>query len=165
MSSDLQRESVFCHPLAEIYMLMNPLGQGLLQVRPEYGLMTVRVAVAVILLVRHGWEKRPGQWTAFARDFPDPIGIGSYASFLFAMFGDLVCPVLILLGLGVRLAALYALSNIFVAWALVHRFAFLGGTPEDDHGEVILLYLAGLLALVLGGGGAFALGDLIFRHS
>ena len=100
----------------------------------ERGMLVLRLSTAGVLFLRHGWEKRPGQWQAFASSFPDPIGIGPYTSFLIAFVGDFVCPVLIIAGLGTRWAAAYAFGNIFVAWALVHHFVFFGKAPAADHG-------------------------------
>jgi putative oxidoreductase len=39
--------------------------------------------------------------------FPDPVGIGSTASLLFALIADGICSILIILGLFARLAALF----------------------------------------------------------
>ena len=121
------------------------------------GLLILRLSVGAVLFLRHGWEKRPGQWAAFTSTFPDPIGIGPYGSFLFAFAGDFVCPLLLIAGFGTRWAALYAFGNIFVAWALVHHFVFFGKAAAADHGELIVLYLGALLALVVAGGGADSL--------
>jgi uncharacterized membrane protein YphA (DoxX/SURF4 family) len=63
------------------------------------------------------------------------------------------------LGIATRWVALFCLCNILVAWALVHRFAFLG-RGAGEHGEVIVLYLVSLLTLVLTGSSALSLGGL-----
>ena len=128
------------------------------------GLLALRLSVGIVLFLRHGWEKRPGQWQSFTSTFPDPVGIGPYASFLVAFVGDFVCPLLLFGGLGTRWAALYALGNIFVAWALVHHFAFFGKAPAADHGELIVLYLGAMLTIAIMGGGAFSIDHLLLKE-
>jgi len=57
-------------------------------------------------------------------------------------------------GLTTRWASLLAFVNIFVAWAFVHHFLFFG--HDADHGEIIVLYLAGLLAIFVAGPGRYS---------
>jgi len=45
--------------------------------------------------------------------------------------------------------------NIFVAWSFVHHFQFFG--RGADHGEAIVLYLSGFLAIAIMGPGRFSL--------
>jgi putative oxidoreductase len=59
-----------------------------------------------------------------------------------------------MIGLGTRWAALFSFCNIFVAWAFVHHFVFLGKVPGSDHGELMVLYLGALLTLLIAGPGA-----------
>jgi putative oxidoreductase len=129
--------------------------------RPQVGLAILRVWIGAILFMRHGWEKQPAHWAQFMAHFPNPIGIGSHESFLLAFVSDFVCAILIVVGLGTRWAALYCFANIFVAWAFVHQFAFLGKGPGSDHGELIVLYLGGLLALLIAGPGAASLDGIL----
>ncbi len=53
--------------------------------------------------------------------------------------------------------------NIFVAWAFVHHFAFVGKGPGSDHGELMVLYLGALLALLIAGPGAPSIDRLLSR--
>ena len=121
--------------------------------RADLGLLLLRVSIGITLFLRHGWEKRPGQWQHFVTNFPDPVGIGPYASFVIAFAGDFVCALLLIVGFGTRWVALFCLANIFVAWAFVHQFKFLGKDPGSDHGELIVLYLSALLTIVIVDGG------------
>ena len=128
-----------------------------LPARADVGLLVLRVWIGATLFLRHGWEKRPGQWQHFVTNFPDPVGIGPYASFVVAFAGDFLCALLLVVGLGTRWVALFCLANILVAWALVHHFKFFGKDPGGDHGELIVLYLGALLTIVLAGGGRASL--------
>jgi putative oxidoreductase len=80
-------------------------------------------------------------------------------SLALALVGDVVCSLLLILGLATRWAALFSFLNIFAAWGLVHHFLFFG--HASDHGELIALYLGSMLALFLAGPGRFSLDHLI----
>jgi putative oxidoreductase len=133
--------------------------------RGQVGLALLRIWTGATLFLRHGWEKQPANWAQFMTHFPNPIGIGSHASFFFAFFSDFVCGILLIIGLGTRWAALYCFANIFVAWAFVHHFAFFGKGPGSDHGEVIVLYLGALLTLAIAGPGAACVDKILARKS
>jgi putative oxidoreductase len=90
-----------------------------------------------------------------SQHFPNPLHIGSVPSLIFALTSDAICSILVLLGLGTRWAALLIFVNISVAWAFVHHFQFFG--RDSDHGEAIVLYLGGFLALAIMGPGRLSL--------
>jgi len=96
-----------------------------------------------------------------AQHFPDPLHIGHLPTFLFALISDAVCSLLVIVGLATRWAALWSLINIFAAWSLVHHFQFFG--RGADHGEAIVLYLAGFLTLAIIGPGKFSV-DYLLKH-
>jgi putative oxidoreductase len=124
------------------------------------GLLALRLAGVVPLLLKHGLEKI-FTFSAMAAHFPDPLHIGAAPSLFFAMLSDSICTVLIILGLATRWAALIACVNIAVAWAFVHHFAFFG--RGADHGELIVLYLAILLTLFLSGAGKYSVDAFLER--
>jgi putative oxidoreductase len=132
--------------------------------RTQVGLAVLRVWFGATLLIRHGLEKQPAHWAQFMAHFPDPIGIGSHPSFFIAFISDFVCSILLIIGLGTRWAALYCLCNIFVAWAFVHHFAFLGKGPGPDHGELMILYMGAFLTLLIAGPGAASIDNSLARR-
>lgn len=119
----------------------------------ELGIGILRIGTGVTLFLRHGWEKQPMHWAQYMAHFPDPIHIGSRPSFLIAFVADFVCAFLLALGLATRWVALFCFANLTVAWVLVHRFAFIGRGSAGEHGELVVLYLVALLALVFAGPG------------
>ena len=131
--------------------------------RTQTGLSVLRICTGEALFLRHGLEKQPAHWAQFMAHFPNPIGIGPHASFLVAFLSDFVCGILLIIGLGTRWAAAFCFANIFVAWAFVHHFAFLGKGPGSDHGELIVLYLGALLTLLLCGPGAASIDRILAR--
>jgi putative oxidoreductase len=121
----------------------------------ELGLLILRVGLGASLFAKHGLEKYTG-WDTMMPHFPDPIGVGSEASYIIAFFSDGVCSLLVAAGLFTRWAALYVAGNVFVAWAFVHHFAFFAKNG-GDHGEVCLMYIISFLIFFFAGGGSFSL--------
>jgi putative oxidoreductase len=119
----------------------------------DWGLLCLRVWFGASLFLKHGWEK-PTNFAQMAAHFPNPLHLGPVPTLVIALISDAICSVLVLVGLGTRWAALYIISNVFVAWAFVHHFQFLTrGAP----GEVMCLYIAGFLAIAIMGPGRFSL--------
>lgn len=113
------------------------------------------------LLLKHGLEK-VFTFSQMAAHFPDPLHIGVIPSLIFAMFSDAICSTLLILGFATRWAALVILTNLLVAWGLVHHFAYRG--PQGDHGELIVLYLGGFLAILIAGPGRWSLDAITTRR-
>jgi putative oxidoreductase len=74
---------------------------------------------------------------------------------------DVVCALLITLGVGTRWLAAFCFVDIFVAFALVHHFTFTGKSPDADHGELIVQYLIALAALIIGGPGRYSIDGML----
>lgn len=120
----------------------------------DWGLLCLRVWFGLSLFLKHGWEK-PTNFLQMAQHFPNPLHIGPVPSLIFALTSDAICSILVLLGLGTRWAASLILVNVLVAWAFVHHFQFFG--RGADHGEAVVLYLGGFLALAIMGPGRLSL--------
>lgn len=124
-----------------------------------FGLLLLRLVFGINLFLRHGMEKLT-HFHQMAAHFPDPIHIGSHASLIYAMISDSICSLLVVLGLGTRVAALVIAVNLGVAFWLVHHHAF-----GPAHSELVLVYLGGFLALMFTGGGAFSLDMKLWGRS
>ncbi len=124
----------------------------------DLGLLALRVAGVVPLILKHGLEKI-FTFSAMAAHFPDPLHIGAVPSLLFALVSDSICSVLLIAGLATRWAALISLINLCVAWAFVHHFQFFG--RGADHGELIVLYIAIMITLLLAGAGKYSVDALL----
>ena len=145
-------------------MLKRLLLLGDVPLRLDFGRLFLRIAVFLPLFLKHGFEKvfmfgPTLQHFSDPHRVIDPLHIGPLATLIIAMLGDGVCSLLIMIGLGTRLAALYTFCNLFVAWATVHHFALV--THSDETGETLFIYMATALTLFLVGPGKFSLDALI----
>lgn len=119
----------------------------------DLGLLALRVIAGTTLLLKHGLEKVQ-HFGMMSAHFPDPLHIGATTSLTIAMIGDFACSILVILGLGTRWVAAWSLLTIWVAWSFVHHFLFFG--RGADHGELMVLYMAAMLTLVLTGAGRYS---------
>ncbi len=115
------------------------------------GLCVLRVWLGLTMLIIHGWPKLTG-FSAMASGFFDPLHIGSRLSLGLSTFAEVVCSALVVIGFATRLAALGLVINLGVAFVLVHKLALSGAMS----GEFAFLYLAGFIAIFLGGPGCCA---------
>lgn len=121
------------------------------------GLLALRAGVGAMMLLGHGWGKLVS-FSASSATFPDPLGVGSTASLALAIFGEVLCAALLVVGLFTRLAAIPFLATMLVAAFVVHA---------DDpwaKKELALLYAAPALTLFFTGAGAFSIDGRLRRR-
>lgn len=126
----------------------------------DAGLLLLRAWLGLALVSLHGWSKLTG-FSDMSGKFPDPIGLGSQASLSMAIFAEVVCALLIALGLFTRLAALVLVILMAVAFLVVHNRALSG----PGSGELAFIYLAGFLTVLITGPGRFALDAKLGKSS
>ena len=115
-------------------------------------ILLLRVALGTQMLIGHGWPKLM-TFSEKAATFPDPLGVGHMTSMALAVFGEVICSALLIVGAFTRLAALGGAVTMAVAFFLVHG----GKLSGANSGEMAFLYLVGFVALFLTGSGLFAL--------
>lgn len=111
-------------------------------------------------MVPHGWGKLDRLRTGLAEGevrFYDWMGLGEEVSLGLAVCGELVAPAFIVLGLFTRWMSVPAAITMAVA-----AFGAHAGDPISDK-EHALLFLVPFLALMLMGGGRYALDHRIGR--
>lgn len=116
----------------------------------DLGLLFFRISIAALMLT-HGIPKLIKTFRGDEIQFADPLGMGEMLTFTFAVFAEFICSVLIILGLGTRLAAIPLILTMGVIAFVVHI--------SDGFGkqELPLLYLAGFILLFFTGGGKYSL--------
>lgn len=120
----------------------------------QWGLFILRVSVA-ILMIPHGYNKFNDFMAGNGGTFPDPLGVGPNLSMGLTVFAELLCSVLLLAGFLTR----FALIPLIIC-LLVIAFGVHWSDPMGDK-EHALLYLAGYIALYLGGPGKWAVDQWI----
>jgi len=130
----------------------------LFNIRPygsDLALALLRVASGGMMAYSHGWPKAQ---KVLGGDFGfgDPIGIGEFPSLLLAIFAELVCGILVSLGLFTRFALVPLIITMAVAVFIVHA------DDPFSKKEFGLLYLVPYLVLMLKGPGQWSL-DRVFK--
>jgi len=90
--------------------------------------------------------------------FADPIGLGVGTSLFLTVFAEFFCALMILLGVGTRLASIPLFITMFVAAFVVH-----GDDPFQTK-EKALVYMLVYLALFFVGGGKYSIDNLIKKQ-
>jgi putative oxidoreductase len=124
-------------------------------VNNNLGLLFIRVWFCTSLFVKHGIEK-VFHYSDMLTKFPDPIHVGPTAGLTFALIADFVCPLLIIIGLGTRLAALFMVVNLLVVFTFMHQFSFM-----DGHAELVYVYLGLAIFILIAGPGKYSLDNRI----
>jgi putative oxidoreductase len=123
----------------------------------DIGLLILRVLPALGLFLAHGWSKlthMPGIFENFA----NPIGLGPALSAALVIFSEVVCALLVLLGLFTRWAAVPIVMFFLIA-GLIHH------APDPfPRQEFALIYAVPFLVLIFTGGGRYALDAVIARR-
>ncbi|WP_394782272.1 DoxX family protein [Undibacterium sp.] len=86
---------------------------------PDLGLLYLRLTGAALLLYVHGIPKLL-HYSTELQHIEDPFHLGAGFSLWFALFAEVLCPVLIAIGLLTRLAALPVIALLLVAMLFVH---------------------------------------------
>lgn len=124
----------------------------------DFALLILRIAIALLML-SHGIAKLNTLLAGGEIIFPDPIGVGSVLSLVFAVFAEVFCSALILIGLATRLAVLPLMVTMLVAVFVIHAA---DGMEEK---ELALHYLLAYLVLLFAGSGKFSADSLISRRT
>lgn len=106
----------------------------------DFGLLFMRVSAALLMFKLHGLPKLLN-WSAELQNIDDPLGLGPHITLLAALFAQLLCPLLIALGIFTRLACLPILFLLLVALLVVHPDWSL---EQGQFGWLFVVLFAGL---------------------
>lgn len=123
----------------------------------SWALLVSRVGPSLLLIYAHGWPKVT-HFTERIGHFSNPIGLGSEASFILVVFAEVVCAVLVAVGLFSRLSTVPLLIFFCVAAFIQH------GADPFGRKELPLLYAMPYIAVLIAGPGRFSLDALIRRR-
>ncbi len=112
------------------------------------GLLLLRIGFGGLMLT-HGIPKLmkmiSGDFT-----FGDPIGIGEPVTLVLAVLGEVIFPILVIIGFKTKLSAIPVIITMGVAAFIVH-----GADPLGTK-EMVLLYLFAFVAIALLGAGKYS---------
>ena len=108
-----------------------------------------------LLLMSHGVQKW-AQFDTLHTVFPDPIGIGSAASLILAIFAEIFCSVFFIFGMLYRLVMIPMIITLGVAFFIVHGGSIVMG------GELAFIYLVVFIILYITGPGKFSFDHYIY---
>ncbi|MNV83436.1 hypothetical protein D3C71_1772440 [compost metagenome] len=117
-------------------------------------LLVLRISIAVFMLV-HGYGKLQMLTSGEPIQFGDPIGVGEPASLALAVFAEFLCSILVLIGLGTRLAVIPLIITMLVAIVVIH------GPDGFDKKELALHYLVVYAFLFVSGSGKYSVDQII----
>jgi putative oxidoreductase len=120
----------------------------------DLGLLFLRIGAGVLLLIVHGLPK-VRHFTSEENAIEDPFHLGKQLSIWFAIFAEVACPVLVIVGLATRLASLPVMIISALAIARVHP----EWTPQQAQFAWMLLIMFG--TLVIAGAGHYSLAALL----
>jgi len=114
----------------------------------DLGLAILRIGFSGMMLT-HGIPKI--NLLSDPSRFGDPIGVGSTISLILALIGEVIAPIMIILGFKTKLAAIPAAITMFVAAFIVH-----GNDPLKTK-EMAILYLIAFIVIFLVGPGRLSI--------
>ena len=120
----------------------------------DMALLVVRITVAGLMLT-HGLPKLEMLLSGDPVQFPAVFGLSAASSLALAIFAEVVCSVLILVGLGTRLAVIPLIFTMLVATFYIHS------ADPFARKEPAILYLLPYVMLLLAGSGKYALDHLL----
>lgn len=136
----------------------------------DLAMLALRLIAVTSIFLKHGLEKLrdyPGMLQTITARHHYLVMLGPGLTFFWETFSDGILSLLLVLGFATRWCALLSFCTLFTAWSAVLTFAYFDHGAADVvppmHGEMIIAYLASLVALVLGGGGRYSIDAMLDR--
>ena len=112
----------------------------------------LRLWLGAAMAILHGWGK-----VVALIDGKNPfenaiLGIPPWPAFILATFSEFVCAILVVVGLWTRLASLFLIVTMAVAFFVAHGAKLSG----PGSGEIAFLFLGGFLVILFAGAGKFS---------
>jgi putative oxidoreductase len=125
--------------------------------RTDIALLLLRLTFGGLMLINHGLPKMEKLMAGGEIKFADPIGIGMENSLYLAVFAEVVCAVLLMIGAFTRFALVPLIVTMLVAIFIVH-----GGDPFGKM-EKAILFLVPYICLLITGAGWYSVDSLRSR--
>lgn len=123
---------------------------------PDIASLLMRITFGGLMLT-HGWPKMEKLLAWGEIRFADPIGIGPTASLILTVIAEVLCALLVVLGIKTRITVIPLIIVMAIAAFVVHA-----GDPLGDR-EMAFIYLAGYLVISMLGSGKYSLDYVLFK--
>lgn len=123
----------------------------------DAALLFVRVGIAALMLT-HGLPKLGMLLSSDPIEFPGVFGMSAPLSLGLAVFAEVFCSALLLVGLGTRFAAIPLIITMGIAAFYVHA------ADPFSNKEMAILYLIGFLFLLITGAGKYSFDNFISKR-
>ena len=142
-------------------MLSRICDPGAHTVSSSVGLLLLRLGAGGMMAIGHGWGKVQN-FASYSEKFMDFAGLGPKVSLSLCIGGELVCGLMIALGLFTRLASVpFAITMAVAAFVAHANDPLFLGPGVTKAMEPALLYLIPAVALLLTGAGTFSVDAMI----
>lgn len=121
------------------------------------GVLLARLSIGMMMLFAHGWGKL-SNYSEYATQFGDPIGLGPTTSLTLAVFAEFFCSIAVILGFLTRLSAIPLLTTMLVAALVVHA------ADPWQRQEFALLYATMYVALIFIGSGKYSIDHILSQR-
>jgi putative oxidoreductase len=123
----------------------------------DFALLILRIAISAMMLT-HGYPKLQALLAGGELQFADPFGFGEYLTMLLAVFAEVLCSILLLLGLATRLAAIPLIITMATVIFIVQA------ADGFDKKEMAAHYLLTYIVILIVGAGRFSIDHLISNN-
>lgn len=123
----------------------------------DIGILLLRLGVGGLMLT-HGIPKLFRLFGSEPIRFADPIGIGVEASLTLAVFSEVICSILIIVGLATKLASIPLVITMVVAFFIVHA------DDPFQRKELALFFLIVYVVLLFTGSGKYSLDHYFLKR-
>lgn len=122
----------------------------------DIAMLVIRLFIGLSMLT-HGYPKLQKLMSNVEIDFMDFLGLGPIITIVLVVFAEVICSVLIILGLMTRLSSIILIFTMLIAAFVRH-----GGEPFSGK-ELALMYLVFYIILLIIGPGKFSLDRLFTK--
>jgi len=123
----------------------------------DIALLIIRIVFGASMIIGHGWGKMMRFFGDGPIQFGDPLGLGPTASLVLVVFAEVLCSVLLMVGLFSRWVTIPLIITMLTAIFIAHW-----GDPFGKMDKA-LLFLTVYVALLITGPGAYSL-DAFWRN-
>ncbi|MBP6312763.1 MAG: DoxX family protein [Flavobacteriales bacterium] len=124
-------------------------------INEDLGMLFLRLTAGGAMFWQHGWPKLMA-FSKVAEHFADPFGLGSTVSLILILVAEVLCAVLVALGLWTRIATI----PLIIAMAVI-VFMVKADAPFKES-ELAFVYLGAFVALLFAGSGRYSVDRIRF---